>query len=86
MTTDILYWLPTGLAILSAIFGLMAAITWYRSSRVYLPDYDRVPVAEYEPGIHSWMQKTSHLNKWAALWTAAAIGLSAASAIAGVLS
>ena len=82
MTADIF---SPALAILSALSGAFAVFNWYRSSRVYLPDYDSVPVAEYEPGIHRWMSQSSRLNKRAALWTAVATALAAASAIVGVL-
>ncbi len=80
MGADILYWLPKAFVVLSALSGAIAAFNWFRSSQVYLPDYNSVPVGEYETNLHLWAQKSSRLNKWAALWTAATMGFTAASA------
>ncbi len=78
-------WIPIGLASLTMMAALTAAIYWFRSSRVKIPDYETVVVAKYEPALNNAMREVARRNKWAAIWTGVASVLGAASAVASVL-
>lgn len=87
-----------GLAILAGITGVIAAIYWYRSSRVPIdPIWPDGPVELMEPGEHEASQdgwiagmmqastRAAELNASAALWTAGSVLLAAAASIFSVL-
>ena len=74
-------------AILLAVSGLVAALIaarfWYLSSRTQVPIFYITPAGAYETAIEGVLRKSASLNKVAAIWTAAASILGAASSIAG---
>ena len=81
------------LALGAAIFGLLAAYYWYRSSRI---DIHALPAEKPgDPSLHMMLHlgdtlgeiaKGADFNKWAAIWTALSVLLSAGSAVASALS
>lgn len=87
-----------GLAIFACITGVIAAIYWYRSSRVPIdPIWPDGPLGLVEPGEHEASQdgwiagmmqanmRAAELNARAALWTAGSVLLAAAASILSVL-
>ena len=78
-------WIPIGLASLAMLAALMAAFSWFQSSRVEIPNYETEVVAKYEPALNNAMREAARLNKRAAIWTGVASILGAASAVASVL-
>jgi hypothetical protein len=83
------------LALLSAAVGIVAAIQWFKASRVdYRPfeERDGQPVEVPEWDVRAWLQalkhtvnKSSRLNKSAAAWTAASVVLAASATVADKL-
>lgn len=76
-------------AIFLAISGLVAALIaakfWYASSQGRVPITYITPPGVYETEIENLLRRSASLNKWAAIWTAVASVLGAASAVAGSL-
>jgi hypothetical protein len=82
-----------GLAVCSMVFGLIAARYWYRSSVVKVdPGWTAKNPQPVDPQLiqMDWnsatlkaIQKSSDLNKVAALWTAISVGLGGLSGIIG---
>jgi hypothetical protein len=90
--------LSIGLAVLACITGVVAAIYWYRSSKVPIePMWSDGPFGPIEPGEHADSQDgwiggmlrastlVAELNAKAAQWTAGSVLLAAAASIASVL-
>ncbi|HEX3709518.1 MAG TPA: hypothetical protein VHV56_06480 [Pseudolabrys sp.] len=82
------------LAAVSLICGLVAAWYWYRASKIpFQPRYselgDDVSEAEFlgelTTSVMMAVQKTSALNRLAALWTAAAVMLGGAASLIDTL-
>jgi hypothetical protein len=84
-----------GLAVCSLAFGLIAARYWYRSSVVKVDpgwtaqnpqpvDPQRIQM-DWNSATLEAIQKSSNLNKMAALWTAVSVGLGGLSSIIGSL-
>ena len=79
-------------AFLAAILGFIAAAYWYRASKVQIePSWGRTEPAEADASHAGWtmgiMQAynaSADLNKAAALWTAASVGLGALSTLLGI--
>jgi hypothetical protein len=86
--------LPLVLAIFAALAGVIAARKWYVASRVDVVPFDMVnghlvelPTSDVQTWINSLrrtLKKSGHLNKSAALWTAASVALFGLSALASV--
>jgi len=90
--------LGIGLAVLACITGVIAAIYWYRSSKVPIdpiwPEgaFGLVEPGEREDSQEGWIAgmlqasaRAAELNAKAALWTAGSVLLAAASSIVSVL-
>ena len=90
--------LGLGLAVLAGITGVIAAIYWYRSSKVPIdPIWPEGAFGLVEPGEHDSSQDgwiagmmrsnaiAAGLNAKAALWTAGSVLLAAAASIFSVL-
>lgn len=87
-------YIAIGLASLSAIAGLVGAYLWYQASRVeIIPLWAELghmepvdPIQAQSHWLHGQMSanaKSSKLNCRAAIWTACAVVLGAASTLAG---
>ena len=89
------------LALLSCVCGAAGACYWYRSAMVEAiptwadasdnPDFTNVPMIDLL-GRDGWISRaikalteSSRLNKWAALWSAAAVILTALSSVSSAL-
>jgi hypothetical protein len=87
-------YIAIGLGAASLICGLIAARYWYQASRIpFEPNYSELADDHTELDFH-WalmraimtaVQKTSALNRLAALWSAAAVALSGAASLMGPL-
>jgi hypothetical protein len=84
------------LAALSAVAGLIAAWQWWKASKVEFRPFEEVngQLVEVPPtdvvvwvgAVRHTLRKSGRLNKIAAIWTAASVGLAGMSALAGALS
>jgi hypothetical protein len=87
-----------GLAIFACVTGVVAAIYWYRSSKVPVnPMWPEGAFGPVEPGEHvasqdGWIAgmmesnaRAAELNSKAAMWTAGSVLLAAAASIVSVL-
>lgn len=90
--------LALGLTILAGISGTIAAIYWFRSSKVPIdPIWPQGAFGSVEPGEHAASQdgwiagmlqsniRVAELNAKAALWTAGAVLLTSAASILSAL-
>lgn len=74
--TDLVGALSGTFAGLAVVFGVVAAILWYRSATHGLKAQQ---IREFlsEPAKHgelaSWLAESSDLNKWASIWTAISV-------------
>lgn len=81
------------LALMSAASGFWAAYRWYRASHVHFVAFDErdnwpAPLPDVEVRLTALsiaLRTAARMNKEAALWTAASIGLAGLSAVAGAL-
>ena len=87
-------WASIALGVLAAITGLVAAVYWYRSSKVGLtPIWGGLEPVEplfsqmgWLAGLMQTFAKSADLNKRAALWTAVSVVLAACSNFLGIFS
>jgi hypothetical protein len=84
-------WACVGLALVAACTGLVAAVYWYRSSRVPITPTWTTEPGETGEAQMGWTVGTmkafclsSRLNAKAAIWTAVSVGLAAVSSIVGI--
>jgi len=83
------------LAVIGACAGIVAAVYWYKASTIKIRARAggaifgggmATPTAPFLAGALDAIAKSSRLNMFAAIWTAASVLFSAASAIAGAFS